>query len=86
MPIGASLEFASAEFEEHERLGLDELDGCAFVLVATSNPGAADLQGVPRTMGSEAPPMGVASTVHVPAASVNSLPQYLKIISDAKLL
>lgn len=33
-PVGASLPFASTEFLEHEKVGLQEIDGCAFVLVA----------------------------------------------------
>lgn len=34
VPDGAQLQFASEEFMEHESLGLPELDGCGFVLVA----------------------------------------------------
>ena len=34
VPTGTSLKFASAEYLEHEAVGLSELDGCSFVLVA----------------------------------------------------
>ena len=33
-PAGKTLDFAGIEFLKHEELGLAELDGCAFVLVA----------------------------------------------------
>ena len=34
VPDGAQLQFASKEFFEHEAVGLPELNGCGFVLVA----------------------------------------------------
>jgi len=34
VPVGASLEWGGTEFLEHESVGLSELDGCSFVLVA----------------------------------------------------
>jgi len=34
VPTGTSLRFGSEEYLEHEQVGVEELDGCAFVLVA----------------------------------------------------
>ena len=34
VPAGTTLKFDTPEFAEHEEVGLQELDGCAFVLVA----------------------------------------------------
>ena len=34
VPTGTSLRFASSEYLEHEQVGVEELDGCSFVLVA----------------------------------------------------
>ena len=34
VPTGTSLRFASADYLEHEQVGVQELDGCSFVLVA----------------------------------------------------
>ena len=34
VPTGTSLRFGSEEYLEHEQVGVEELDGCSFVLVA----------------------------------------------------